>query len=976
MGNWAIPRSADDWTVPGYTEERQLGKGASGRVVAAVSEATGQRVAIKYLSPALVGDLVFMWRFRAEAVVQRSIDVPQVVRVFDYVEEPGRGAAIVMELVAGVSLHEMIGQRGPATPEAALAVLKGSLLGLAAAHAVGVVHRDYKPENVLLDGEGNSKLADFGVAVRAGKQAPAAGTPLYMAPEQWNGAPSSPATDIYAATAVFFECLTGRTPFSGRLPQLRAQHETAAVPLHEIAAPPLQGLIARGMAKNPVERPQGAIDFVSELESAASAAYGPHWEERGRRQLAVLAAALLPLLFLGGGVAGSSGTSLATTQLGGGRAVHAAGKAVRAGRKASRAKIAGSIAAAVVVVVAATAAAVALTGKKSPTEQLSGSTSSVSTTRPTVQAGVFPPVAVSSCTTPTSFRYQGTVAATAPGPVSYRWVYSSGRQGPVQTVDFTEAGHRQVTGETAKATRAGTGWAEIKMLSPASDTSNRASYKLLCADRAGGARATATVQPAAKTVTCGAPVPSFTASGSVSSSKAQTVTYYWSLSDGRSTPPASLTFAKPGTLPAAAVSITPQGDPSSGEAVLVVTSPVAASAPASYTLSCDVPLHLAAATTVSPAQVTLSSCTAAAPALTFTGTLSDNRTGPVSYYWKLPDENGPVRTVNFARAGTQTVTTTYKPSGSRAAGSGSVVVTSPGSVTSNAAGFTLTCTKTSTVAALAAQPSAPAAATAGRAYSGTVTVTGGKGPYKWAAATGLPDGLTATANGGTLTISGTPSKPGSFSIGVSVSDSESPAKTTTATIPVSVTNPTLAITTTALPSVVSGNDYSATVAATGGTGTYTWSATGLPDGVSISSATGQISGSLYDVETADRPGTYPVTVTVNDGTSSAHSTLPLVVTPRPVTLESTTLSDGYSGAAYGDDLVADYGTSPYTWSVTGLPAGLSLNSTSGSEPEITGTPPTVTAATTYMVAVTVTDATGATASKTLSLVINPAPAAE
>ena len=155
-----------------------------------------------------------------------------------------------MELVDGVSLHEMIARRGPTGPEAALVVLKGSLLGLAAAHTLGIVHRDYKPENVLVDSAGNSKLADFGVAVKAGKQAPAAGTPLYMAPEQWQGAPASPATDIYAATAVFFECLTGKTPFSGKLRQLQEQHVTAAVPVDRVDAP-LQGLIARGHGQEP-----------------------------------------------------------------------------------------------------------------------------------------------------------------------------------------------------------------------------------------------------------------------------------------------------------------------------------------------------------------------------------------------------------------------------------------------------------------------------------------------------------------------------------------------------------------------------------------------------------------------------------------------------------------------------------------------------------------------------------------------------
>src|SRR6202167_1367938 len=225
------------WAVPGYAEEEELGRGASGRVVAATSQATGQRVAIKYLSDRMVDDPEYMVRFRQEARLLTELDVTQVVRLLAYWEEPGAGAAIVMELVDGVSLHEMISRQGPTGPQAALAVLKGSLLGLAAAHSLGVVHRDYKPENVLVDAGGESKLADFGVAVRAGDRVPAAGTPLYMAPEQWTGSPASPATDIYAATAVFYECLTGRTPFAGRLGQLRRQHEHAPVPSADVDQP-------------------------------------------------------------------------------------------------------------------------------------------------------------------------------------------------------------------------------------------------------------------------------------------------------------------------------------------------------------------------------------------------------------------------------------------------------------------------------------------------------------------------------------------------------------------------------------------------------------------------------------------------------------------------------------------------------------------------------------------------------------------
>ena len=126
-----------DWVVPGYTEVSVLGSGGFGEVVLARRNASGRLVAIKYLhQDRLVEDPVFAQMFRAEARVLESLDDPHVVRLYEYVESSA-GAAIVMELVDGVSLREIVHRHGKTTPEAALVVLHGSLLGLAAAHARG-----------------------------------------------------------------------------------------------------------------------------------------------------------------------------------------------------------------------------------------------------------------------------------------------------------------------------------------------------------------------------------------------------------------------------------------------------------------------------------------------------------------------------------------------------------------------------------------------------------------------------------------------------------------------------------------------------------------------------------------------------------------------------------------------------------------------------------------------------------------------
>jgi tRNA A-37 threonylcarbamoyl transferase component Bud32 len=753
------------WVVSGYAEERQLGHGASGRVVAAVHETSGQRVAIKYLAPKLFHDPGFLAGFRAEADLLRSLDVPQVVRLFDYVEEPGQGAAIVMELVDGVSLHEMISRRGATSPQAALVVLKGSLLGLAAAHALGIVHRDYKPENVLVDGEGDSKLSDFGVAVKAGRRVASAGTPLYMAPEQWEGAPPSPATDIYAATAVFFECLTSKTPFSGRLGQLQQQHASAAVPL-DLVDEPLRSLIARGMAKNPAERPADAMAFLTQLESTAADAYGPAWEEQGRSQLKERAAALLLLLLGTAAVGAGAGAAAVSTWL------------------SSRKRAVFTTAAVVIAVGAITVSAVALTGGSgNPGSKTSTKVSTVaggrSATPPPLASATFdavvtanPPVAISACTTPTTFTYRADLTATAAGTVSYKWVYSTGKSGPVRMATFTAPGTRTISGGSVQAKTTSTGWAAIRIVSPAVLT-NKASYRLMCTAGSGTIALSADVTPTTRTVACGSAPPSFTLTGLISSTRAGTVTYHWALSDGATSPAATLTFTGPGTQAVQALTVTPPADTANGGGMLVVTSPgTATSNPADYSLTC-----------------------------TATGT----KTGP-----KL------------------SIQTSKLPS-----------------------------------------------AQVGTPYSENVAATGGDGDYTWSAS-GLPPGLSLSSGG---MISGTPTKGGQYPISLTVKDGESPTpQTATGTVTITVNYPPLSITG---PSSLGLCNYlgvhpgcpTAQLRATGGDGDYTWSATGLPGGVTVSSG-GVFSGN----PTEYRGSPYTVTVTVTDGTgTSASTTYQLVV---------------------------------------------------------------------------------------------------
>ena len=254
-----------------YAVTARIAHGGMATVYLAMDTRLDRQVALKVMHAELARDEEFVRRFIGEAKSVARLSHQNVVAVFDQGSD-GPFLYLAMEYVPGRTLKEMLRERGRFTPAAALDIMAGVLDGLAAAHASGIVHRDVKPENVLLTADGRLKVADFGLA-RA--QAAAAhtraglliGTVAYLPPEQVTGDSTGPRSDVYSAGVVLFELLTGRQPFTGDTPIAVAyQHVNTDVPAPSSLVPGIPAavdqLVLAATSRDPALRPADAGEFA------------------------------------------------------------------------------------------------------------------------------------------------------------------------------------------------------------------------------------------------------------------------------------------------------------------------------------------------------------------------------------------------------------------------------------------------------------------------------------------------------------------------------------------------------------------------------------------------------------------------------------------------------------------------------------------------------------------------------------------
>jgi eukaryotic-like serine/threonine-protein kinase len=266
-----------------YRIVRKLGSGGMANVYLAEDQELGRRVAIKILNDRHAGDEQFVERFRREAKNAAGLSHPNIVSIYDRGEATEGTYYIAMEYLDGRSLKELIVSRGPAPIPIAIDYTRQILAALRFAHRNGVIHRDIKPHNILVDSEGRVKVTDFGIAraEQAGASAQQMteagsiiGTAQYLSPEQARGTRVDATSDLYSLGIVLYELLTGTVPFSGETPVEIAMKHLSAIPdppserRHDVPHA-LDMVVLRALAKDPRDRYQSAEEMDADLERVA-----------------------------------------------------------------------------------------------------------------------------------------------------------------------------------------------------------------------------------------------------------------------------------------------------------------------------------------------------------------------------------------------------------------------------------------------------------------------------------------------------------------------------------------------------------------------------------------------------------------------------------------------------------------------------------------------------------------------------------
>jgi DNA-binding beta-propeller fold protein YncE/predicted Ser/Thr protein kinase len=262
-----VPEPAIGSTLAGYRIESLIARGGMGVVYRATQLALDRPVALKVIARELAGEEGFRERFLRESRLAAKLDHPAVVPVFDAREEDGE-LIVAMRLVEGGDLRKLIDREGPLEPARALDLLGQVADALDAAHAAGIVHRDVKPHNILVEGD-RAYLSDFGLAkaydgTGGGSSASIVGTVEYMAPEQWRGGRVGPAADVYALGCVLYEALTGIAPFA------RGEADTEPEVPRGVDA-----VIERAVAKDPADRFRTAGELIEAARRRAGATPAP-----------------------------------------------------------------------------------------------------------------------------------------------------------------------------------------------------------------------------------------------------------------------------------------------------------------------------------------------------------------------------------------------------------------------------------------------------------------------------------------------------------------------------------------------------------------------------------------------------------------------------------------------------------------------------------------------------------------------------